>query len=257
MPTFTVRDLPLHYESSGAGSPALCLVHGSGGSAEAWRPQLEGLAGTTRVVAVDLPAHGRSGGNPSASIDAAAAVVRGLVDALGLGPVVIGGHSMGGGIAQAFALAWPELTAGVALIGTGARLRVLPKFFELIETDHAGAVALITDMGVSARAPASLRRAITAQTMGTPAPVLASDFGVCDRFDVTARLGEIRAPTLVVCGEEDRLTPPKYAEFLLARLPNARLVLVPGAGHYVQLEQPAAVTRALADFLTALPVTRA
>lgn len=257
MPTVTVREIALHYESSGAGTPGLCLVHGSGGNTEAWRPQLDGLAGTTRVIALDLPAHGRSGGDGFASVDEAASIVREFVDALGIGPVVIGGHSMGGAIAQAFALAAPELTAGVVLVGTGARLRVLPKIFELIEHDHAAAVAFITDMGVAARASEPLRGAIAGQTQRTPPRILAGDFGVCDRFDVSVRLGEIRAPALVICGEEDRLTPPKYAAFLQARLPNARLVTVPGAGHYVQLEQPDAVTRALVDFLTSLPVTRA
>ncbi len=254
MPTVTVRGLAVHYESSGSGAPALCLVHGAGGSAEVWRPQLDGLASTARVVALDLPAHGGTGGDGGASIDDAASLVREIVQALGLAPVVIGGHSMGGAIAQAFALAAPELTAGVALIGTGARLRVLPKLFDLIETDYDAAVAFITDL--APRAPASLRSAIIAQTKRTPPRILANDFRVCDRFDVTARLGEIRAPALVVCGDEDHLTPPKYAEFLQARLPSARLVMVPGAAHYVQLEQPDAVTRALAGFLTALRVPR-
>jgi pimeloyl-ACP methyl ester carboxylesterase len=257
MPSESVRGTALHYESSGDGAPALCLVHGSGGSTEAWRAQIVGLADITRVVAVDLPAHGRSGGDGVTSIDDAAGYVRALVESLGVGPVVIAGHSMGGAIAQAFALAAPGLTAGVVLVGTGARLRVLPKIFELIDHDYPAAVEFITDMGVAARAPDALRRSIAAATRRTRPRILAGDFGACDRFDVMPRLPEIEAPALVICGDEDRLTPPKYSRYFEAHLPNARLVLVPGAGHYVQLEQPEAVTAALAEFLRTLPASRA
>jgi pimeloyl-ACP methyl ester carboxylesterase len=66
-----------------------------------------------------------------------------------------------------------------------------------------------------------------------------------------ARLGELRAPALVVCGTEDRLTPPKYSAFLADRIAGARLVLVPGAGHLVMLEAPAAVAGAIGELLAA------
>jgi pimeloyl-ACP methyl ester carboxylesterase len=68
-----------------------------------------------------------------------------------------------------------------------------------------------------------------------------------------ARLGEIRAPALVVCGSEDRLTPPKYSEHLRDHIQGARLEVVPGAGHLVMLEAPAAVARAVEAFLASLP----
>jgi pimeloyl-ACP methyl ester carboxylesterase len=83
----------------------------------------------------------------------------------------------------------------------------------------------------------------------TPPAVLHGDFLACDQFDVLPRLGEILSPTLVICGEEDQLTPLKYSRFLAEAIPDARLEKVPKAGHMVMLEQPAAVTTAVKSFM--------
>jgi pimeloyl-ACP methyl ester carboxylesterase len=249
MPTASVNGLTIKYESRGSSARTLCLVHGSGGNTAAWRPQMDALADVARVIALDLPGHGGSTGS-FATIDEAVAVLRGFVDALGLGRVVVGGHSMGGAIAQAFALAAPERTAGVVLVGTGARLRVLPKIIELIEQDHPAGVQLVTDLAVAATAAPALKQMVYDETLRAPARALAADFRACDRFDVMTRLGEIQVPALVVTGAEDQLTPPKYAQYFGAHIAGARVVIVPGAGHYVQLERPDEVSRAIRAFLT-------
>jgi pimeloyl-ACP methyl ester carboxylesterase len=85
--------------------------------------------------------------------------------------------------------------------------------------------------------------------------VLLGDYLACDRFDVRGELAEIRAPTLVLTGAEDRLTPPKYGRFLAEMIPGARLVDILAAGHYPQLEQPVAVNAAIRDFLSRVPNT--
>jgi pimeloyl-ACP methyl ester carboxylesterase len=79
--------------------------------------------------------------------------------------------------------------------------------------------------------------------------VLNGDFLACDQFDVLHRLGEITMPTLVICGEEDQLTPLKYSRFTMDALLDARLVTIPGAGHMVMLEKPSAVTEAVKTFM--------
>ena len=251
MPTVSVAGLTVNYEVRGSRGPAVVLVHGSGGNTGAWRPQLDGLADVARVVALDLPGHGGSSGS-FGSIDEATTVVRAFVDAIGLAPVVIGGHSMGGAIAQAFVLAEPDRTAGVMLIGTGARLRVLPRITQLIEQDHRAGVQLVADLAVAASASDTLKRQVFDETLRAPQRALAADFRACDQFDVMPRLGEIRVPTLVVTGAEDRLTPPKYAEYFGKHIAGARVIIVPGAGHYVQLERPDEVTRTIHDFLATL-----
>jgi pimeloyl-ACP methyl ester carboxylesterase len=75
------------------------------------------------------------------------------------------------------------------------------------------------------------------------------DYSACNVFDVMARLGEIHAPTIVICGEQDRMTPPKYSELLVSKIPGAQLALIENAGHSVMIEQPHAVSRALFDFV--------
>jgi pimeloyl-ACP methyl ester carboxylesterase len=76
------------------------------------------------------------------------------------------------------------------------------------------------------------------------------DFSACNAFDVTERLGEIRCPTLVICGTEDRLTPVKYATLLAERIPGAELKLIEGAGHMVMTEKPDLVAEAIEMALT-------
>jgi pimeloyl-ACP methyl ester carboxylesterase len=252
MPILDDRSPAIHYEAAGHGPRTLVLVHGSGGSSTVWTHQLQGLADVARVIALDLPGHGKSGGTATTVIDESAAVVRRAVDALGLAAVVVGGHSMGGGVAQAFALAHRERCAGLALIGTGARLRVLPKIFELLEQDYAEGARFVTELALASSAPAELKRTVYELALAVPAATMANDFRACDAFDVRAELATITAPTVVICGAEDQLTPVRYAEYVRDHIAGARLVVVPGAGHYVQLERPAETTAALREFLIGL-----
>src|SRR2546428_4722501 len=90
-------NLGIAYATAGAGSPTVCLVHGTGGSSDVWMRQLEDLADLGHIVALDLPGHGRSGGAIPKRIEDAASVVAGFLEALGITPVVIGGPPAGGG----------------------------------------------------------------------------------------------------------------------------------------------------------------
>lgn len=253
MPTLSVNGIPINYTLTGAGPYTLCLVHGSGGSAGVWIRQLEGLADSARVIALDLPGHGESGGQGSREIEPYAAIVRGFIEGMKLSKVILGGHSMGGAVAQAVALTHPELLAGLVLVGTGARLRVLPKIFELLERDYPEGVRFVISLAVSPGAPPELVESLARQTLRTPQAVLVGDLRACDRFDVMARTGEMRLPTLIICGSEDRLTPPKYARYFRERIARSRLALIPEAGHYVQLERPEATTAAISEFLASPP----
>jgi pimeloyl-ACP methyl ester carboxylesterase len=82
--------------------------------------------------------------------------------------------------------------------------------------------------------------------------VLHGDFVACDRFDVTGRVGTIRVPTLVVCGSDDVLTPPKYAQFLAEKIQGARLEIINGAGHMVMTEKPGEFNSRVMEFLQSL-----
>jgi pimeloyl-ACP methyl ester carboxylesterase len=253
MPRIRVGGVEARYDESGAGAPVVCLVHGTGGTGSVWMRQLEGLADVARVVTPDLPGHGGTAGPVSRTIAEASAFVARFLDALGVDRVAIGGHSMGGAIAQEFALTHPARVIGLALVGTGARLRVLPRLLELLETDYPAGVDLLMQMGVGAGAAPALRATLHRETAANPAAVVVGDLRSCDVFDALARVATISAPTVAICGEEDQLTPPKYSRFFGERIAGARVVIVPGSGHYVQVEQPDAVTTALRELVTSLP----
>jgi len=231
--------------------PTLLLVHGAGGSRLHWPPSLRRLEGV-HVYALDLPGHGRSRGKGRSSIAEYREVVARFLEALGLTEVVVTGHSMGGAIALSMALDCPHRLAGLILVGTGARLRVTPLILEGIREDFEGTVRLIIEYAHAPDAPARLKRKGFRQMANTPPEVLLGDFRACDAFDVMERLGAIHLPTLIICGNEDRLTPPKYSLYLRDHIPQARLTMVEGAGHMVMLERAEEVTRAINAFLVAL-----
>jgi pimeloyl-ACP methyl ester carboxylesterase len=250
--TLEVLDRPAAFVEAGQGRP-LVLVHGAGGRGRVWLRQVEGLAGAARVVALDLPGHGATGGSGRTAIADYAAWLVAFLDAAGLERVVLGGHSMGGAIAQTLALQHPGRLAGLVLVGTGARLRVLPRILTLFRDDPVAGRGFVGDLAYS---PATPPGAVTEaeQALSETAPgVILGDFLACDRFDVMPRVAGIRVPTLAVVGRDDRLTPPRYAAFLAATIPCARLVEIEAAGHFPQLEQPEAVNAALRAFLASLP----
>ncbi len=204
-------------------------------------------------MALDLPGHGPQRGRGSQSIAAYADWVDGFLDALGDEPVVVVGHSMGGAIAQTVALARPERLAGLILVGTGARLQVLARVLELLRQRPAEGFGLIERLSYAAATPPD-RVAMVDRVLRAGAPLVTlGDYLACDRFDVRPRLGAIRTPTLVVAGTEDRLTPVASGRLLAAAIGGARLVEIADAGHFPQLEQPAAVNAAIREFLAGLP----
>lgn len=249
MPSVKVNEQSIYYAARGDRGAPLVFVHGAGGSHLIWNGQLAALADLARAYALDLPGHGRSTGAGRQSIRDYAIVVRDVLAALGLERAVIAGHSMGGAIAQTLALEFPDRVLGLALVGTGARLRVAPAFLEGLREDFAATAHQIVEYSFAPGAAEDLKRQSKEQLLACNPQVVYGDFAACNAFDALARLGEIHAPTLVLCGAEDKMTPLKYSEYLVAHIANACLETVPEAGHYVMLEQPAQVKRALLTFM--------
>ncbi|HET91119.1 MAG TPA: alpha/beta hydrolase [Chloroflexi bacterium] len=233
-----------------AAEPTLVLIHGAGGSRLHWPAELRRLPGAT-VYTIDLPGHGRSEGPGCSSIEEYARAITDLLDAAGINvPTVIPvGHSMGGAIGMTLALDFPDRVAGLVLIATGAKLRVAPAILAGIQSDLEASADLITQYAWASQAPSHLMDAGRQVILETGADVLLQDFTACDHFDVMERLGDIHAPTLIVAGSADQLTPVKYAHFLAERIAQARLVTIAEAGHMVMLEQPTKVEKAVRAFL--------
>ncbi|GIX46940.1 MAG: alpha/beta hydrolase [Candidatus Tectimicrobiota bacterium] len=233
---------------------AVLFVHGAGGNGHVWVEIMAQLATAHSPVAIDLPAHGRSGGLLAAeSIEAYCDIVDKFIEVTQFKPFVFVGHSMGGAIAQVYALRHPEKLRGLVLSSTGARLRVLPETLALWKDAAMGRpVNVYTRVAYSDKTPMEVVRRGWMEQRKTDPRVRLGDLLACDRFDYMEAIKAIRVPTLVLCGTDDVVTPPKYAEYLQRQIPGAQLVMIPDAGHITYLEQPQAVTKAIADFLAQL-----
>jgi pimeloyl-ACP methyl ester carboxylesterase len=231
------------------GKPTLVFIHGAGESSLLWHAQVEGLADRANTVALDLPGHGLSGGDARQTIQGYAAVMVEFMAAIAAPHPVPCGLSMGGAITQQLLLDHPARFQAGIIVSSGAKLRVLPAVFEMIAADMRAYVELIDRMGFSGKTPDSLKQAFLEDSLSTEPAVVDGDFKACDRFDVIARLGSIRAPVLVISAEDDRLTPPNYGVFLEKNIPGAVRRHIPDAGHFVPIEKPQEVNAAITAFL--------
>jgi pimeloyl-ACP methyl ester carboxylesterase len=172
---------------------------------------------------------------------------------LGAERIVLGGHSLGGGIAQDFALRYPEKLRAILLIGTGARLRVLPEALERLRQMAEGKIEPRFDpWGFSPGAtPESVSEGEREWAKTSPR-VRYDDMAACDQFDIMKEVDQIRLPTLMICGRDDRLTPVKYSEYLKGKIPGSKMEIVEGAGHMVMLEAAEAFSRMILTFLRSL-----
>ncbi len=255
MPFITIQNQRLHYaehrEDPRTPPMPLVLVHGAGGNLYHWPPGLRRLPGYD-VYALDLPGHGKSEGPGRETIEDYVAVVRDWARALDLPPFVLAGHSMGGAIAQTFALTHPEMLRGIVLAATGARLRVHPKILDGIRTDMAAVGEMLVDWAYGQKAAPDQKRQFLKQFMAVPQDVMYGDWAACNSFDIRDRLDEIAVPTLVISGTMDVMTPEKYGRYMAERIPQADFALVEGGGHMLMQEQPQVVIQAIRGFLDRL-----
>jgi len=230
----------------------LVFIHGSGDSAGIWRLQSADLGKDYPVYAIDLPGHGERPDIFSDMVSvqdyagAAYAIIR---DELHLDQAIIGGHSLGGAVALAMALTYGSELGGLILVGTGARLRVLPAILEATLTQPVEAHRELAALAITGANRDTVMSSILRDQIEPGPTILHRDLAACDKFDCMARLAEIHLPSLIICGSADRLTPAKYSQYLHDHLQGSTLRIIPNAGHYVMREQPAAVNRAIRDWL--------
>ena len=159
---------------------------------------------------------------------------------------------MGGATALWLARYDPKRVEALILVGSGARLRVLPRSLQGLGEDFGATVEFIVRKSYGENAGAKELRRGWEQMKAVSPRTLKDDFAACDAFDMMDALPLIHQPALVVTGTRDAMTPPKYATYLHENLPNARLVLVDGAGHMAMIQEPQIVTEVICDFLDAL-----
>ena len=230
----------------------LVLVHGAGSSATIWDGVIAQLGGRWPVLAPHLPGHGGEAGPGRGSVQEYASWLEAYLASRAGRPIVLAGHSMGGAIALETALGRRVEPAGLILVSTGARLRVAPELLVGIQADFEGTMQRMAEYAYGPNAPFELRTESRVRLEQAGAAVVHADFAACDAYDATDRLERLDLPTLVLCGTEDRMTPPKYAQHLAQQIPGARLELIEDAGHMAPAEQPAAVALAIGELLDEL-----
>ncbi|MFZ7113068.1 MAG: alpha/beta fold hydrolase [Desulfatiglandales bacterium] len=234
-------------------SPALLFIHGAGGDGGIWDHQAAYFRGTHLAYRIDLPGHGGSTPLGEETIPAYARWVRKTIErALPDTPLILVGHSMGGAIVQELAGKPPPCLKGVVLVGTGAKLKVMPEIFEMLTKRPETFFATIDLAAFHPDTPEDVKAPVIRNMLKCPAVIIYSDFKACDRFDNREDLQDIRVPVLILCGARDKLTPVRYSEYLHAKLPSSQIEIIPGAGHMVMVEKPGAVNRSLDRFLCKL-----
>lgn len=264
----TVNGVGLHVELGGAGE-ALVLVHGFTGSAAAWRPHRPALEARWQVAAPDLLGHGRSDSpaDPARySMPAAVADLAGLLDQLHLDTIRLLGYSLGGRVALHFAAAHPERVRALVLESASPGLATPAERAARLAADQALAERLERDglpafvdfwesqplFASQARLPAEARAELRAQRLAHSPAGLANSLrglGTGAQPSLWERLPEIRVPALLIAGALDEKFTA-IARQMAAGLPQARLAVVPGAGHSVHAERPQAFQAAVIQFLS-------
>ena len=264
MPTVTVDGTTMHYLDAGSGLPVV-LLHAFPLDGRMWEGQVAALEGRARLVVPDLKGFGRSDvpEDPSAySVEGWADDVMALVGELGLGRVVVGGLSMGGYVALAFARRHAGALRGLVLADTRAEADTPERREQRSQQQRKvaeGQVDEVVEKQLEVLLAETTRQerpevvASVRELMDqSPAGFIGALEAMKKRPDVTPDLEKIDVPTLVVVGEEDKLSSPEVAESMRAAIPDCRLSVLPGAGHLSNIEAPEAFNEALSGLLSEL-----
>jgi pimeloyl-ACP methyl ester carboxylesterase len=263
MPKVRVGSLDLGYEETGSGDPVL-LVNGTGESGQTWLAQVAALAVRYRCVAIDNRDTGQSSYvNEPYTPREMAEDLAGLIDGLGLGPTHVVGYSLGGAAAQELAIGRPELVRSLVLLSTWARsdewfkaeMRNWAALRTLYWDDEAAFLDALLPWIFSPASYATPGLIEGYVTLGQMREPLQRPEGFMRQLDADMahdaedRLGRVRAPTLIIVGEDDLCTPPRYARGLAELIPGSALVTVPSAAHGALWERPDDVNGAILGFL--------
>ena len=244
------------YEGSGGGKhPPVVLIHGAGGNHLYWPSQIRRMPGL-RVYALDLPGHGKTEGCGEQTIAAYAMAIFPWLQAMEIHQTILVGSSMGSAIALYLALEFSEHVAGISLIGGGARLAVNPILLQETSqaTTYHNAIGKLARWYFSPQTPEELVQLCGRRMEDIRFSVLHGDLLACDAFNVTDRLVNITQPTLVICGADDKMTPPRLSQVLARSIPGAQLELIEHGGHMVMLEHPELVASHLIQFIQSIGV---
>ncbi len=261
MPFIETNGATVSYEVVGAG-PAVLLGHSLLVDRQMWRAIVPRLADRYRVVNVEARGHGQSTAERPFDFDDLVSDWLAILDREGIERAALCGLSMGGMTAMRLALARPERVSSLLLLNTSAGAERL-----LNRARYAAMAAVYRQLGVISPLERPILELMLGRTTLREQPALADEFlatvkrhdkaqlarairAVASRRSIAHRLSEIRHPTLIVVGEEDRATPPSCSRAIQAAIPSSRLELLPTSGHLSALERPEEVAALLEEHLS-------
>lgn len=256
-----VNGIETYYEIHGKeGAPWLVFSHSLACTVRMWDGEIERQKDRYRVLVYDTRGHGQSAAPQGPyTLEGLADDLHGLLKHLGITKAHYCGLSMGGMIGQTFALKYPGVFQTMTLCDTTSHYpaEAAPLWAERIRIAESKGMAALVQATVERWFTEPFRKShpdkvarVAALIEKTPVPGYAGCCAALPKINVTARLKEIKTPTLVICGNDDPATPPAMARVIQENIPGARLALIPQAAHLANIEQPEAFNRALADFLS-------
>lgn len=242
----------LWFEGGGHLHPyPILLIHGVGQDASIWPPALRRLSGF-RVLAVDLPGHGRSAGTGLQMVEAYAQQVIELMASLKIPRAILVGTSLGGAIALHLGLEYPDLVQALGLISCFPSVTLPPVWLEGLENPLTRTAALqnleqhLLPPGTPRAVADTVKKALARQR----SEVRCADWKALSRFDARERLKNLQVPTLWICGAKDPLLSPSSWSLLRHLASNHHsITILPGVGHWAMLEKPADISTLLRAFL--------
>jgi pimeloyl-ACP methyl ester carboxylesterase len=242
-----------------AAQPTVVFVHGAANDHSVWALQSRYFAWHGHnVLAVDLPAHGRSAAEPLGSVDAIADWLIDLLDAAAVERAALVGHSLGSLAALAAAARHPDRVSRIALVGPAVPMAVSDALLDAAKADDHLAFELINGWSFSPGKQLGGNRVPGVWMIGnslrlterTRPGVLHTDLVACNEYaGGLEAAAAVRCPALLIVGARDLMAPPRNAEALIATLKDTRVVALPDCGHALMAEQPDAVLDALRGFL--------
>lgn len=229
------------------------MIHGAGQTCKTWELQFSILRdeATFNTIMLDLPGHGNSSGPACSDINEYENFLRHFCDELGLRDLILVGHSMGGGIAQAYVIDYPQDVYSLILVATGAKLRVAKETLNLVKSAYHRFCEIAPSRAFADSSPVELKEEFRLGLLSVPPEVVFQDFIACDEFDITGQVEDIGVPTLIISGDKDILTPVKYGEYLAEKIKNSTLQVIQNAGHFMMKEKPDEFNRILTNFVKA------
>ena len=273
MAKISLNEYDLSYSFNGVSNSGeginLLLIHGAGGQEVDWPLAWRSLNDLTRalgltpkdhggeldnysIYSLDLPGHGKSGGESQISVEKYADAVNEFVTAIKLDNVCIVGHSMGASIALNAALNKYSWLTAIAMIGGASKMFVTDAILEGLKENFEPTIENIVKYSWYKNTGAFFKQKARQRMLEAGSKVVHDDFYACSQFDVSDRLAEIDVPALVIASDYDRMVPLKISREMADQLSRSTFVTLENCGHFQHIEQTSRVAKELANYLSTL-----